>query len=52
MAYKLLGLIVWRRRVMRFRRKLHRLKRLAAIATLAALVIGGVLAAQRRPPSE
>ena len=48
MGYKLLGFAVWQGGKWYLRRRMHGTARKAAIAGLAALVLGGLAVAQRQ----
>jgi hypothetical protein len=52
MGYKLLGFIVWQGGKLYLRRRTERAGRKGAIVVLGALVIGGVLFAQRQHSSD
>jgi hypothetical protein len=52
MGYKLLGYVVWQGAKWYLRRRIQGTVRKAAIAGLAALIVGGVIVAQRRHSSD
>ena len=49
MGYKLLGFVVWQGGKWYIRRRFSGARRKLVVAGLAAVVVGGVLAAQRQP---
>jgi hypothetical protein len=51
MGYKLLGFVVWQGGKWYVRRRMHGTARKAAIAGLGALVLGGLVVAQRQHAS-
>ncbi len=51
MGYKVLGFAVWQGGKWYLRRRMQGVARKAAIASLAALVLGGLVAAQRQQSS-
>jgi hypothetical protein len=51
MGYKLLGFVVWQGGKLYLRRRLNGAARKAAIAGLGALVVGGLIVAQRQNQS-
>jgi hypothetical protein len=51
MGYKLLGFVVWQGGKLYLRRRLNGTARKAALAGLGALVVGGLIVAQRQKQS-
>jgi hypothetical protein len=52
MGYKLLGFVVWQVGKRYAKRRFHGARRKIAVATVAAVVVGGVVAAQRQQASQ
>jgi hypothetical protein len=52
MGYKLLGFLVWQGGKWYLRRRMPDVRRKAAIAGVAGLVVGGLIVAQRQNASE